>query len=125
MEENKGSISRRKFLGNTAAIGAVTTLGVAGLASVCSNEAKKKNVVIPVPPDQAPDGPTLKAGLVGCGDRGTGAAIDFLDAGPNLEIHALADIFQDRIDNTKKKLKEKHDVEVPEENCFLGFDAYQ
>ena len=125
MEENKGSISRRKFLGNTAAIGAVTTLGVAGLASACSNEAKKKNVVIPVPPDQAPDGPTLKAGLVGCGDRGTGAAIDFLDAGPNLEIHALADIFQDRIDNTKKKLKEKHDVEVPEENCFLGFDAYQ
>ena len=42
MEEKKESISRRKFLGNTAAIGAVTTLGVAGLASACSNETTKK-----------------------------------------------------------------------------------
>ena len=124
MEEKKGPISRRKFLGNTAAIGAITTLGVAGLASACSNETTKK-IVIPIPLDQAPDGPVLKAGLVGCGGRGTGAAIDFLNAGPNLEIHALADIFQDRIDDAKKELKEKNDVEVPEENCFLGFDGYQ
>lgn len=101
MKEKEGSISRRKFLGNTAAIGAVTTLGVAALASACSNETTK-NIVIPVPPDQAPDGPVLKAGLVGCGGRGTGAAINFLNAGPNLEIHALADVFQDRIDDAKK-----------------------
>jgi len=40
--------NRRKFLGNTAAIGAITTLGVAGLASACSNETTK-NIVIPVP----------------------------------------------------------------------------
>jgi len=25
----------------------------------------------------------------------------------------------------KKELKEKNDVDVPEENCFLGFDGYQ
>jgi len=105
MKEKKESITRRKFLGNTAAIGAITTLGVAGLASACSNETTK-NIVIPVPPDQAPDGPVLKAGLIGCGGRGTGAAQNFLDAGPNLEISALADLFQDKIDDTRKKLKE-------------------
>ena len=44
--------------------------------------------------DQAPDGPVLKAGVIGCGGRGTGAAINFLSAGPNLQIVALGDTFQ-------------------------------
>jgi len=37
----------------------------------------------------------------------------------------LGDVFQDRIDSTRKKLKEQKNVEVPEENCFVGFDAYE
>ncbi len=67
----------------------------------------------------------LKAGLIGCGGRGTGAAINFLDAGPNLQITALGDVFQDKIDNCRTKLKEKKDVEIADENCFIGFDSYQ
>ena len=55
----------------------------------------------------APDGQPLKAGVIGCGGRGSGAAIDFLDAGPNLSMVAVADVFQDRVDGIRQKLKEQ------------------
>ena len=67
----------------------------------------------------------LKAGLVGCGGRGTGAAINFLNAGLNLQVVALADVFQDRIDSARKKIFDQKGHKVPDENCFVGFDAYQ
>ena len=57
--------------------------------------------------DQAPDGPVLKAGLIGCGGRGTGAAINFLNAGPNLQIAALGDTFQDRVDACRERILER------------------
>jgi len=75
--------------------------------------------------NQAPDGKVLKAGLVGCGGRGTGAAVNFLNAGPNLEIVALGDIFQDKIDNCRAKLKEEKGIEIADENCFVGFDSFE
>lgn len=119
----KSSISRRNFLGKAA------TAGVAGviLPSVitgCSREAKKV-VAIPEFLDQAPDGPVLKAGVIGCGGRGTGAAINFLSAGPSLQITALGDTFKDRVDNCREKILKEKGQEVPIENCFVGFDAYQ
>jgi len=123
MEEPKEKFSRRKFLGNAAAIGAIGALGVNGLITACGNN-KKTRVTLPVPLDSAPDGPVLKAGLIGCGGRGAGAAMDFLNAGPNLEITALGDLFQDKIDKTREKMKKEKNVEVPDENCFLGFDAF-
>lgn len=73
----------------------------------------------------APDGKPLKAALVGCGSRGTGAATQFLSAGPNLSIIALADVFPDRMASCRKTLIEKFKNEVPDANCFIGFDAYQ
>ncbi len=69
--------------------------------------------------DQAPDGPELKAGLIGCGGRGTGAAIDFLSAGPNLKIVALGDVFQDRIDSCREELKKsKRARKLPMKNAL-------
>jgi predicted dehydrogenase len=67
----------------------------------------------------------LKAGVVGCGGRGTGAAINFLSAGPNLQVVALGDTFQDRVDSCREKLIKEKQNEVPVEKCFVGFDAYQ
>ena len=75
--------------------------------------------------EQAPDGKVIKAGLIGCGGRGTGAAIDFLNAGPNLQIVALGDVFQDKLDSCREILKKERNVEIPDENCFLGFDSYE
>jgi predicted dehydrogenase len=90
----------------------------------CARETKKV-VEVPTFLDQAPDGPVLKAGVIGCGGRGSGAAIDFLSAGPNLQITALGDTFQDRVDSTRASILKQKNQEVPIENCFVGFDAYQ
>jgi len=111
--------SRRAFIGSALAAGA--------LIAACGESKKKKGTTaeVPVLHDRAPDGPPLKAGLVGCGGRGTGAALDFIDASPNCEIVALGDVFRDRIDSCREKLKKERDRTVPDENCFVGFDAYR
>lgn len=121
----KAELSRRKFLSNTtmAAIGA---LGTTNLLTSCSgNTSTTKEIKLPPLLNQAPDGKVLKAGLIGCGGRGTGAAINFLDAGPNLQIVALGDVFQDRLDKCRAELKAQKNVEIPDEKCFLGFDNYE
>jgi predicted dehydrogenase len=101
-------------------------LGAAAIITACANEKPKKDEIqLPELLDQAPDGKVLKAGLIGCGGRGTGAAINFLDAGPNLQITALGDVFQDKIDNCRAELKTQKGVEIADENCFIGFDSYQ
>jgi len=110
-------------------LGKAATVGVAGVVvptiiTSCARDAKKA-VDVPVFLDQAPDGPVLKAGVIGCGGRGSGAATDFLAAGPNLQIVALGDTFRDRLDSCKARILDRYDQEVPEENCFVGFDAYQ
>ena len=109
--------SRRAFFGTAIAAGAVV--------AACGEAKKRTTANVPVLHDQAPEGPPLKAGLVGCGGRGTGAALDFIDASPTCELVALGDVFQDKIDSCRAKLKEERDVEVPDANCFVGFDAYQ
>ena len=119
----KSSISRRNFLGKAAAAGVAGFIAPTIITS-CSRETKK-SVPVPVMLDQAPDGRVLKAGVIGCGGRGTGAAINFLSAGPNLQITALGDTFQDRIDSCRSEILKQKGQEVPVENCFVGFDAYQ
>ena len=119
----KSSISRRNFLGTAATIG-VAGVVVPTIITSCAREAKKV-VAVPTMLDQAPDGPVLKAGVIGCGGRGTGAAINFLSAGPNLQIVALGDTFQDRVDACREAIKKEKGQDVPVENCFVGFDAYQ
>jgi len=116
-------ISRRNFLGTSAAAG-LTSLTFPALITGCSSE-KRKNVEVMTFLDQAPDGQELKAGLIGCGGRGTGAAIDFLNAGPNLKIVAIGDVLQDKITSCREELKKQKGAEIPDEKCFVGFDAFQ
>ena len=75
-------------------------------------------------PAAVPEGPPLKAGLVGCGGRGTGAAENILSSAPDIRITALADVFQDRLDSARKALSERGQ-EIPDSRCFVGFDAYK
>jgi myo-inositol 2-dehydrogenase/D-chiro-inositol 1-dehydrogenase len=119
----KSSISRRIFLGKAATVG-VAGVVIPSIITSCARETKKV-VAIPAMVDQAPDGPVLKAGVIGCGGRGTGAAINFLSAGPNLQIVALADTFQDRVDACRAEILKQKGQDVPVEKCFVGFDAYQ
>jgi predicted dehydrogenase len=71
----------------------------------------------------------LKVGLIGCGDRGTGAATQALKADPNVKLTAVGDMFADHIEKKLKVLRDDADVaakvDVKPENCFVGFDAYK
>lgn len=117
------SRSRREFIEGVAALGVLGTISAGQLLSSCTSPGQRYET--PVLLDAAPDGPPLKAGLIGCGGRGTGAAINFLNAGPNLQITALGDVFQERLDRCRNSLKEQRDVDIPDQNCFVGFDAYK
>ncbi|SKB60891.1 Predicted dehydrogenase [Sphingobacterium nematocida] len=70
---------------------------------------------------------TIKVGLVGCGGRGTGAIVQSLVADPNVVVTALADTFQDQIDQTLLILNKKDAkrVDVPKERQFVGFEGYR
>ncbi len=121
------SNSRRKFLSDLT-LGALGTVSAAGIISGCASPktiADRSEAATPHMLPEAPDGEVLRAGLIGCGGRGTGAAVNFVDAGPNLEIVALGDVFQDQLDKCRSMLKTARDIEIPDENCFVGFDSYE
>ena len=132
--ENK--INRRSFLKNSALVGgALSTVGVGSSAFItsCAKDTKPKYVplkaagtyYIPELPDMAKDGKELKAGLIGCGGRGTGAAFNFLAAANGITIVALADTFKDKVDATADKLQKDKNIVVPDAKRFVGLDAYQ
>ena len=71
---------------------------------------------------------TIKIALVGCGGRGTGAASQALSTKQNVKLVAMADAFQDRLDNSYKSISEEIDakrIDVPQDRKFVGFDGYQ
>lgn len=80
----------------------------------------------------------IKVALIGCGGRGTGAAMQALSTKENVKLVAMADAFRDQLDNCYRSLTAddisdwsggegnlKHRIEVPEEHKFTGFDAYK
>ncbi len=72
----------------------------------------------------------IKVALIGCGGRGTGAAVQALSTKQNVQLVAMADAFKDRIDESYNNIIEaladkKGRVQVKEENKFTGFDAYK
>ncbi len=72
---------------------------------------------------------SIKIALIGCGGRGTGAAIQALNTGKDVKLVAMADVFRDQLDASYQNLMTNEDikdqVEVPENNKFSGFDAYK
>ena len=77
---------------------------------------------------------TIKIAVVGCGGRGTGAAMQALSSKQNVKIVAMADAFKDNLDNCHTSLKEEINnsigelakrLDVPDERRFTGFDGYQ
>jgi predicted dehydrogenase len=76
---------------------------------------------------------TIKISLIGCGGRGTGAAMQALLTKQNVKLVAMADVFRDRLDECYKSLTAENSDEgnvkarigVTEETKFIGFDAYK
>lgn len=102
--------SRRDFLKSTGALTAGTLL-VGAMA----------------PKVHAAGGDTIKIALVGCGNRGGGAAKQALAADPNVKLWAMADAFEDKVQIFSKALQEEvpEKFDVAEERRFFGFDAYK
>jgi myo-inositol 2-dehydrogenase / D-chiro-inositol 1-dehydrogenase len=100
--------SRRQFLQTSAA--------AAATAFVAQNA-------------HAAGGDLLKIGLIGCGGRGTGAAGQALKAEKNVKLWAMADAFQDKVQDSLGRLQKDKDIttkiDVTKERMFAGFDAYR
>ena len=105
------SPSRREFLKLSS--GALAASALAGVV---------------VPRVHAAENPPIKLALVGCGPRGTGAVADaFSTTGGPLQLYAMADLFENRIQAAYNNLSRVHPekVAVTPERRFLGFDAYK
>jgi len=105
--------SRRSFVQKTA-------LATSGLLTVPLSVEAMANVY---------GAKKLKLALIGCGGRGSGAAVQALTADENVELVAMADAFADRIEKSLNGIKDHFDgkkkIEVKEKNRFVGFDAYK
>jgi predicted dehydrogenase len=105
--------SRRSFMKHSTAAMVGGALLSRGLAS----------------PVHAAGSDVLKVGLIGCGGRGTGAAINALRADPNVHLTALADAFPDRLEQCRRVLSRQADfgdrIAITDDQCFSGFDAYR
>lgn len=108
------STSRRDFIKSTAAAAVVASL-------VANTQIARRAY--------AAGDDTLKVGLVGCGGRGRGSAIQALNADPNTRLVALADVFGDQIESSLKIFQKtghtSSRIDVPKDRCFTGFDAYR
>ena len=81
MKDLTGTASRREFLKNTGTLAAASALAGATIPHV-----------------HAADDETVQIALVGCGGRGTGAAVDAISTtkGPT-KLVAMADVFAQRL----------------------------
>ena len=82
-----------------------------------------------LPEVHAAGGDVIRVGLVGCGGRGTGAAMQALSAGSDVRLVAMADAFEDRLQESLSFLqgepKVAARVDVPADRRFVGFDAFE
>jgi len=71
----------------------------------------------------------VRIGLIGCGGRGRGAAIQAITADPGALLWAVGDVFPDQVEGTMSVIgtvSELSDrIDVPAERRFTGFDAYR
>ena len=71
----------------------------------------------------------IRVGVIGCGGRGSGAAINSLQADPGTVITGMADLFPDRLTGSRNSLSAHETLggraRVTDETCFTGFDAFQ
>jgi predicted dehydrogenase len=78
-------------------------------------------------PGYAAEANTIKIALIGCGGRGTGAAGQALSTPGPTKLWAVADVFEQQVQNTLGLLKPGHEkqMDVPPERQFVGLDAFK
>lgn len=105
MKSNKG-LTRRDFIARSAATAAAAAFP-AGVFAAGSE--------------------VLRIGVIGCGGRGSGAAVDAATANPSAVIWAMGDVFEDRLQSSRKGLEEQlgQRFRASASRSFSGFDAYK
>jgi myo-inositol 2-dehydrogenase / D-chiro-inositol 1-dehydrogenase len=108
--ENPGTgVTRREALKTASLAGLAAFAGTGGAFSAYASER-------------------IRVGLIGCGGRGTDAAVNCATASPDVVIAALGDAFPDQLESSLAQLKEKLPagrLTATRETCFTGFDAYK
>ena len=106
------NISRRQILQATGGLAAAATLTGFKMPNVNSSVDD-----------------TIRVALVGCGGRGSGAAVNAMATSPQgpIKLYAMADVFKDRLDSSYDNIKGtiKDQMDVPDSRKFVGFDAYK
>ena len=108
---NASSETRRSFIKTSTSLAAA-----AGLTSTLSRSV------------HAAEDNKIRVALIGCGGRGTGAAENALQVdNGEIELVAMADVFENRLSSSYSRLKENHPnkVDVPKERQFVSFDGYK
>ncbi len=107
---SKASFSRRSFLAQS---------GVGGMAALAS-PALARSV-------HAAGSDVIRVGMIGCGGRCSGAASQALKAGPDVQIVAMADIFEARLNAAYQNLKAQASdrVVVDADHRFTGLEGYK
>src|SRR5438105_10420545 len=107
-KKNSG-LSRRDLMKKTGQTAAASALAGVALPQVHAGENN-----------------TIQIALIGCGGRGTGAAVNALRTthGPT-KLVAMADVFPNRLSFSHANLERElpRQVEVPENRRFVGFDG--
>jgi len=106
----RSDVSRREFLQKAAVLG---TAACGALSLARGAHAAGSDVI--------------KVGLIGCGGRGTGAAANAMNAGPDVRVVAMADVFAERVEGARGQLSKRYPDQfaVDDAHAFVGFDAYQ
>lgn len=107
--------SRRNFLKSSA-------LATAG-ASLTGNLGLARSA-------HAAGSDTIKIALIGCGGRGSGAAVNALKTKANVKLVAMADAFPDSLERSLKAIQSRFKdqaerIDVPDERKFVGLNAYR
>lgn len=108
---NPKPTSRRDFLRTSATLAGSVTLGQLALES--SVHAVGRDAI--------------RIGLIGCGGRGTEATVNAMNAGKDVQLVAMADLFDERLQASREQLRraKPEQVQVKNDRCFVGFDAYE
>jgi len=108
--QSEPSTSRRDFLKQTS--GALAGAALAGAIGARAWAGEQN---------------TIQVALVGCGGRGTGAAVNALSTQGPTRLVAMADVFDSHLKNSLKNLTTQfgEKVDVPASRQFGGLDGYR
>ena len=111
MDQKKNTISRRQFTKDSSMLAGGALLLPSALMATPSTRSDKP----------------LKLAIVGCGGRGTGAASQALKADKDVKLVAMADAFEDRLENAYKALSHmfgEDRVKVTKARKFVGLGSF-